>query len=644
VASRKNNGGNGFELEKQQAPAGGRAARSKQAKPAGKARSGKGDPQVLSYRHAHKRRNNPEVGMVTPDTDPETPKTTWAYDPHIDPALQFDSGRAQVEKLIDDALASGNEATMRAALEQLKRQAGPYLNWAGKAERTSFEVDTVSLHVHERIDPASILAAVRKRMKDAKGREQDRWKQPDLFAAPFENLPLRDAIDFYKHERGWANRLIAGDSLLVMNSLLQKEGMAGQVQVIYIDPPYGIKYGSNFQPFVNKRDVKDRKDDDLTQEPEMIKAFRDTWELGIHSYLTYLRDRLLLAKELLHESGSVFVQISDENLHHVREMLDELFGPENFCSVITIAKTAGHASELIANVGDYLVWYAKSKPKIKFHQPYREKAVGLEGAGHYGWLLTPQGERRGLRAAEKNGSTSIPEGSKLYAPTSLVSQGNTSEGPEPFVYCGKEYSISDRDHWKTNAKGLERLAQASRIHVASNSLRFVRFVDDFPAIPFTNLWDDTATGIHVPGDGGEWERLCNKMATGTGKTTVMAMLITWQVLNALTYPKRNKDFSRAVFIVAPGLSVKERLRVLYPGEPDNYYDAFGLCPSDALRQKLNQAEILIENWHALMPQKQPERSVVKKGEESDEAYTRRVLGKLAACRDLVVINDEAHHA
>ena len=155
---------------------------------------------------------------------------------------------------------------------------------------------------------------------------------------------------------------------------------------------------------------------------------------------------------------------------------------------------------------------------------------------------------------------------------------------------------------------------------------------------------DYRQGIHVPGDGGEWERLCNKMATGTGKTTVMAMLITWQVLNALTYPKRSKDFSRSIFIVAPGLTVKERLRVLYPGEPDNYYDAFGLCPSDALRQKLNQAEILIENWHALMPQKQPERSVVRKGEESDEAYTRRVLGKLATCRDLVVINDEAHHA
>ena len=178
--------------------------------------------------------------------------------------------------------------------------------------------------------------------------------QPDLFHAPFENLPLRDAIDFYKHERDWSNRLIAGDSLLVMNSLLQKEGMAGQVQMIYLDPPYGIKYGSNFQPFVNKRDVKDRKDEDLTQEPEMIKAFRDTWELGIHSYLTYLRDRLLLAKELLHESGSVFVQISEENLHHVRELLDEIFDSKNHLGTITFLKTSSATSTYLSSTFDYL--------------------------------------------------------------------------------------------------------------------------------------------------------------------------------------------------------------------------------------------------------------------------------------------------
>lgn len=244
------------------------------AKPAVRGKAA-GDPQVVSYRHQDKRKNNPQIGLVNPESDPDQPKTTWAYDPHLDPALQFDVGRAQVEKLIDGALASGDETQMRSALQELKRLGEPYLNWTGKAERTSFAVDTVSLYVHERIDPASILAVVRKRMKDAQGREQDRWKQPDLFAAPFENLPLRDAIDFYKHERGWANRLIAGDSLLVMNSLLKKEGMAGQVQMIYIDPPYGVKFGSNFQPFVRKRDVAHNDDEDMTREPEMVQAYRE---------------------------------------------------------------------------------------------------------------------------------------------------------------------------------------------------------------------------------------------------------------------------------------------------------------------------------------------------------------------------------
>lgn len=195
-------------------------------------RKGEEGVQVIAYQHDQKRRNNPDVGVVTPETDPEQPKTTWAFDPHIDPALQFDSARATVEKLIDDALASGDADTQRAALETLKRMAAPYLNWAGKAERTSFEVDTVSLHVHERIDPASLLAVVRKRMRKDKG---EHGGTADMFRAWFEEpLPYREAIEFYKHDRGWSNRLVAGDSLLVMNSLLQKEGMAGQVQMISI--------------------------------------------------------------------------------------------------------------------------------------------------------------------------------------------------------------------------------------------------------------------------------------------------------------------------------------------------------------------------------------------------------------------------
>lgn len=332
-----------FELEMQEAPSR-RATRGAKGKSKKRASSSEA-PQVLSYRHPDKRANNPEVGMVHPDNDPDQPKTVWKYDPHLDPALQFDSVRARIENLIDGALASGDADRMREALGELKRLQEPYLAWTGKAERTSFEVDTVSLHVHERIDPASILAAVRKRLKGEKD-STERAFQPGLFDAPFENLPLRQALDFYKHEKNWSNRLIAGDSLLVMNSLLQKESMAGQVQMIYIDPPYGIKYGSNFQPFTNKRDVKDGADSDLTQEPEMIKAFRDTWELGIHSYLTYLRDRLLLAKDLLHQSGSIFVQIGAENLHHIRELMGEVFGEENFSRKSRIKLVAGSTHDI----------------------------------------------------------------------------------------------------------------------------------------------------------------------------------------------------------------------------------------------------------------------------------------------------------
>ncbi|WP_242522971.1 DNA methyltransferase [Thiocystis minor] len=302
--------------------------------------------------------------------------------------MQFDLGRARIETLIDEALASDDQDAMRAALEELRRASAPYLHWTGKAERTSFAVETVSLHVHERIDPMSILSALRKELTECRDdslgkssgsgqrKRTDAWRQPDLFAAPFENLPLRDAIDFYRHDKGWSNRLIAGDSLLVMNSLLQKEGMAGQVQMIYLDPPYGIKYGSNFQPFTNRRDVKDRQDQDLTQEPEMIKAFRDTWELGIHSYLTYLRDRLLLARELLAESGSVFVQISDENLHHVRELMDEVFGRENFICIVSFQTSGGKYSLTLPTTVDYLVWYGKCSVKLKYRQLFLPRQRG----------------------------------------------------------------------------------------------------------------------------------------------------------------------------------------------------------------------------------------------------------------------------
>ena len=477
--------GEEFELEAQEESTA-NALPTKKAKSKRKRKASAGPAQIVSYRYPDKRVNNPEVGMVHPENDPDQPETVWRYDPHIDPALEFDNVRSRVENLIDDALASGDSDRMREALVELRRLQTPYLNWTGKAERTSFEVDTVSLHVHERIDPASILAAVRRRIKGEQG-GQETAVQPGLFDAPFESLPLRQAVDFYKHEKNWSNRLVAGNSLLVMNSLLQKESMAGQVQMIYIDPPYGIKYGSNFQPFTNKRDVKDGADADLTQEPEMIKAFRDTWELGIHSYLTYLRDRLLLAKDLLHKSGSVFVQISDENLHLVRAIMDEVFSSECFVALIPFKKTGGQSSNALPTVNDYIIWYCKDSKAIKYRQLLLDKVPGETGATNYTWVELAGGQRRPIREDEADG---LAADSEVFQAYPLFSEG-TSPSDEPFSWRGGNYEPSANSHWKTTALGLRRLEKANRLLAQGKTLRMVNYHRDYPVTPLTNIWLDT---------------------------------------------------------------------------------------------------------------------------------------------------------
>jgi len=406
-----------------------------------------GKRPIEQYEHKGKDRlNNPPVGLVTSDTDKDTGRKKYAYDPHLDPQLQ----------------------------------------WAGKAEHTSFEVPTVSLHVHERIDPRTIIQTVKKK---------NGGPQLSLFDAKEENPPLRDAIDFYKHKHNWSNRLIAGDSLLVMNSLLEKEGMGGQVQMVYIDPPYGIKYGSNFQPFVNKRDVKDGKDEDLTAEPEMIKAFRDTWELGIHSYLTYLRDRLLLAKEMLAESGSCFVQISDENVHLVRNLMDEVFGINNFCGLIPFKKTSGQASTLIAGVCDYIVWYGKDKTQTKYRQLYGLLGKDISDSS-YNCIDLPNGEWRRLTSSEFSGAKPLPEG-RRFRTANLTSQGATKEGSAPFDYGGKTYTPSAGTHWKPTRQGLETLARKNRLIGVGNTLAYKRYIDDFPAVAINNFWADTIESTFV---------------------------------------------------------------------------------------------------------------------------------------------------
>lgn len=406
--------------------------------------------QIESYEHKKEERvNNPPVGLVTPETDPDTgqKKKSYAYDPHLDPQLQ----------------------------------------WAGKAEHTSFEVPTVSLHVHERIEPRTIVEAVRKNG----GQGSVNSGQLPLFALPQENPPLREAVEFYRHAHGWSNRLIAGDSLLVMNSLLEKEGMAGKVQMAYFDPPYGIRYGSNFQPFVNKRDVKDGKDEDLTAEPEQIRAFRDTWELGIHSYLTYLRDRLLLTRELLTESGSVFVQISDENVHHVRELMDEVLGAGNFVSIISFRKTTGQSGSLLSDTNDYLIWYAKNKSSVKFRSLFLPR-VGF-GWVNYDYVAFPDGTRRKMTREEMDNPDLLPKDSRIYRRSPLTSASSSETTSMPVEFQGKTY-LPGKGGWKTNERGFSNLLAADRLEAYGTTLSYRRYAADFPFFPVSNAWTDTASG------------------------------------------------------------------------------------------------------------------------------------------------------
>ncbi len=407
----------------------------------------KKDEEVKQYIHDEaKRANNPPVGLVTAETDHLNGKKTYQFDPHIDPQLL----------------------------------------WAGKAEGLSFEVDTVSLHVHERIDPLTIIEAVKKK---------EITEQKSLFhyfETKENNPPIREAIEFYKHNQGWSNRLIAGDSLLVMNSLLEKEGMAGKMQMIYIDPPYGVKYGSNFQPFINKKDVKDGKDQDLSQEPETIKAFRDTWELGIHSYLSYLRNRLLPARELLHESGSVFVQISDENIHHVREICDEIFGVNNFCALIAFQKTISSSSRILPIVTDYLIWYAKDAKKVKYRQLFSDKMLSV-GIKEYQWCESPDGKfRRKLTKEESENRNKIPNGWKSFRQSDLTSQGWYEERGFKYQFEGEFFVPGANRHWSISKEGLDHLSELNRLVKRGESLAFVRYLEDQPVFPISNNWADVA--------------------------------------------------------------------------------------------------------------------------------------------------------
>jgi len=482
------------------------------------------------YKHETEAVQRPDVGVEAQFSNKKTPKT-YRYDSSLAPELAWDENGERdfaewLLALIADAADKG-EATVFAqpqvwqgteerftSLSQcaarLRSLTKPFLNWTGKAERQQITVPTLPLFVHERHSTQAIL--------DTLQSHKATGTNLDLFGDT--GLDVADKLDAYEHKGPWTNRLVLGDSLQVMNSLLEYEGLGGQVQMLYFDPPYGVKYGSNFQPFVRKNRVNHGSDDEMIREPEMVKAYRDTWELGLHSYLTYLRDRLTLARELLTPSGSIFVQISDDNVHHVREVLDEVF-PGGFVSQISFQTTSGFESSTLPTVGDFLLWYSKDKNTVRYNKIFQPQPIEL-GSGNARWVLLPDGTYRGVTAAEARGEVPLPADAKLYNPGDLQSQGAASE-PQPFEFEGKTYLPGGNSHWKANyPEGMNRLAKAGRIHIAKNSIRYRRYADDFPFQQLGNIWTDTITGnftddkVYVVQTGVKVVERCIHMTTEPG--------------------------------------------------------------------------------------------------------------------------------
>lgn len=428
------------------------------------------DDVMVDFRYQEaKRKNNPPAKIAAEGTVPPLPKIEYSYSPRLPPVLRFDqTGQADhlpelLEQARQRALTEEELKLVSAAL----RNSEPWLEWAGKREQASFSVDPVALHIHERVSAQAILRVA--------AREDI---QRDMFADPQQLY--HEAVQFYQHDIDWTNRLILGDSLAVMASLAKREDLAGKVQMIYMDPPYGIKYSSNFQPEIGRREVKENEQD-LTREAEVVRAYRDTWRLGVHSYLSYLRDRFLVAKDLLADSGSIFVQISDENLHRVRNIMDEVFSSKNFCAIIAVRKTGGLVQDVVPRTTDYLLWYFRDREKATVHPLYLRKVSDMNS--QYRQLELPTGERRQMLPSEREDWSQLPQGARVF-------QSTSTESANPrFDFAFKANIYSQR--WKTNLEGLRRLAAAERIDVFGNTVRFVRYYDDFPLTRLTDVWDDT---------------------------------------------------------------------------------------------------------------------------------------------------------
>jgi adenine-specific DNA-methyltransferase len=372
----------------------------------------------------------------------------------------------------------------------------PQLVWRGKDQQDGSDlvVNTPPLYIQEKVHPKALIDDLLRSTKERA--HEEGAETPDLFA-DFNGMPKGvDKTEFYQHDQNWSNRMILGDSLQVMASLAEREGLRGKVQCIYFDPPYGIKFNSNFQWSTTNRDVKDGNAGHITREPEQVKAFRDTWRHGIHSYLTYLRDRLTLARDLLSDTGSIFLQIGDENVHRLRALMDEVFGEGNCVVQITIEKTSSQTQEYLSPVTDYVLWYAKSKQSVKFRAPWLPKERGQSGFSEYSRISMPDLLRRSMTSDEKAGTVDLPNEARVYRQDNLTSQSVGREKGEgaaswfPVLIEGAEYRPSITNRWKTSEEGMKRLRFAWRLEPRGSSLSYVRFIDDFPAIAINNIWSD----------------------------------------------------------------------------------------------------------------------------------------------------------
>jgi adenine-specific DNA-methyltransferase len=473
---------------------------AKKAKPALK------KTKTAPYKHPEaKSLMRPEVGTQAQFKKKKSPKT-YRYDSSLSPVMDWDAknpAREQGETLIKQVLDAKSLEEAKAAASKLKSLSKPFLNWAGKAERLSLDVPTLPLFIHERLSTKAIIETLAGHKTD---KQEDMFT---LFGDPQRSI-TDQVLKSYEYQDDWTNRMVLGDSLVVMNSLLHYESLGGQVQMIYMDPPYGVEFGSNFQPFVRKRDVNHNDDEDMTREPEMVQAYRDTWELGLHSYLTYLRDRLLLARDLLAPSGSIFVQIGDENLHHVREVMDEIFGKENFVVTIVLKKKGGQKGGTLDPINDYILWFAKDKAQAK--NRIRKLFVQIpeeELADVFRYVELKQGRELTLtelskesgvdyRKAIKRIESDFPQ-ARLFASENLTSGGFRRTQSVRYKYKDREYDpgIAKGNCWKHSAitddgapSGLDKLAAGGRLFVGDKQLRFKRYASDFGFTEVTNWWDE----------------------------------------------------------------------------------------------------------------------------------------------------------